>query len=296
MELLQLKYFVELAEHEHLTKVANMMFVSPPAISSSISRLENELGAKLFYREGRNIKLSPYGELFLTHAKKCLREIEDGKKELNDMTAVVTSNNVLTIATTNPYIWSRQIHGFRFDYPDIKLKTISYDLSNEHYSKPSQEFDLVIASPQSFHNEDWDYKLLMTDRIAVAVPPQCHLYSKETFKLEELKDEWFIELSDTSFNDFIHILCQKRGFTPQSRVSCDYTLRPRISLNEGIPFFTSFNCQPLDLFNGLKFIPVVDEDAFRTQAVFWKRGRYISAAAKLFINYMVDSYCDYKPY
>ena len=130
----------------------------------------------------------------------------------------------------------------------------------------------------------------------MAVPPQSPLYSKSSFTFEELKDEWLIDLSDTAFSEYIHSLCRKRGFVPKSRISCDYTLRPRISLNEGIPFITTFNCQPVDLFENLKFIPITDDDAFRTQAIFWRKDRYVSTAAQLFINYLIDFYKDYQPY
>ena len=291
MELLQLKYFVELAEQEHLTKVATMMFVSPPAISSSINRLESELGVKLFFREGRNIRLSPYGKVFLVHAKKCLREIEDGKKELNDMNSAATTNKSLIVATTNPYIWNRQVYNFSLQHPEIKLKTIAHDTINQ--KKPGHEIELIISSSQSFSDDNWNSKLLFVDRLAVAVPPQCHLYEKDSVTFDELQDEWLIDLSDTAFNEYIHSLCKKRGFVPKSRISCDYTLRPRISLNEGIPFITTFNCQSVDLFENLKFIPLTDEDAFRTQAIFWRKDRYISAAAQLFIDYLVAFYQDY---
>ena len=70
MEFLQLRYFVELAKREHLTQVAEAMYVSPSAISSSISRLEEELGVKLFDRVGRNIKLSPYGKEYFFYVVK----------------------------------------------------------------------------------------------------------------------------------------------------------------------------------------------------------------------------------
>lgn len=293
MELLQLKYFVELAEYEHLTKVANMMFVSPPAISSSISRLENELGVKLFFREGRNIKLNPYGKIFLVHAQKCLREIEDGKKELDDLNSAAVSSKSLIVATSTPYVWNRQVYHFSLHNPEIKLKMLSYDTSNDN--NLDHDVELLIASPQAFSDEKWDSRLLFTDRLALAVPPQSHLYEKDSCTLEDLKDEWLIDLSGSAFNKYVHSLCQKRGFVPKSRVSCDYTLRPRIALNEGIPFISLFNCKHVDLFSELKFLPITDDDAVRPQAVFWRKNRYISTAAQLFVDYLVDFYRDYQP-
>ena len=58
MDLLQLKYFSELAKRQHLNKTAQEMLVTPSAISSSLARLEKEMGVKLFDRVGRNIRLN----------------------------------------------------------------------------------------------------------------------------------------------------------------------------------------------------------------------------------------------
>lgn len=293
MELLQLMYFVELAEHEHLTKVANKMFVSPPAISNSISRLEKELGVQLFFREGRNIRLNPYGEVFLRHAKNCLREIDDGIKELNDMNSSLLSKKSLIVATSTPYIWNRQVYNFSLNHPEIELKMLSHEALNGNRLAPNVE--LLIASPQSFSDDKWSSKLLFIDRLAVAVPPQSHLYLKDTCTLDDLKDEWLIDLSETAFKEYVRALCEKHGFIPKSRISCDYTLRPRISLNEGIPFISLFNCEHVDLYQGLKFIPITDDDAIREQAIFWRKDRYISVAAQHFISYLSDFYIDYQP-
>lgn len=63
MDLLQLKYFSELAKRQHLNKTAQEMLVTPSAISSSLARLEKEMGVKLFDRVGRNIRLNNYGKI-----------------------------------------------------------------------------------------------------------------------------------------------------------------------------------------------------------------------------------------
>ena len=59
MELLQLKYFLAVAESEHMTNTAKQLHIAQPALSQSIHRLEQELGVSLFERAGRGIRLSP---------------------------------------------------------------------------------------------------------------------------------------------------------------------------------------------------------------------------------------------
>lgn len=57
MELLQLQYFITLAECQHMTRAANSLMVSQPSLSNTLSRIEKELDVKLFDRQGRNIVL-----------------------------------------------------------------------------------------------------------------------------------------------------------------------------------------------------------------------------------------------
>lgn len=62
MELLQLRYFHEVAQTQHMTNSAKRLGVAQPALTQAIRRLEGELDAKLFERVGRNIRLTPCGE------------------------------------------------------------------------------------------------------------------------------------------------------------------------------------------------------------------------------------------
>ncbi|MDW8566037.1 helix-turn-helix domain-containing protein [Staphylococcus shinii] len=59
-----MKYFQNVANTEHITKSAENLHVAQPALSKIIKNLEEELGAELFDRIGRNIKLNTYGKIF----------------------------------------------------------------------------------------------------------------------------------------------------------------------------------------------------------------------------------------
>lgn len=65
MDLLQLKYFQKVAQLKHLTQAANKLYISQPALSQTIARLEKDIGVPLFNRTGRQINLNEYGRVFL---------------------------------------------------------------------------------------------------------------------------------------------------------------------------------------------------------------------------------------
>lgn len=294
MELLQLEYFLELAKYEHLTRVAEMMYVSPSAISSSIGRLEDELGVKLFDRVGRNIKLNPYGQAYLPYVKRALNELNDGMKEVCDMSS--SSNNQLSIVMTNPYLWQTALHSFSCKYPNINFKHFLFDPVLSVTKTPSRDVDLMIISPESFSDPAWDYVNLFEDRIGLAVPPDHPFAKKESIFLYEARDEWFVKLSDSTFSQYCDSLCIDAGFEPKSRITCDYMLRPDVALREGMVALTTFHCRKSGLFSNMVLVPLSDERAKRHQAVFWPKSRYLSQPAKLLRDYLVDSYRNFSLY
>ena len=84
MNLQRLYYFQKIASLEHYTKAAEELNITQPCLSYSIAELEKELGAPLFYKKGRNIKLTSYGERFLIHVESALGELEVGKKDIEE--------------------------------------------------------------------------------------------------------------------------------------------------------------------------------------------------------------------
>ncbi len=72
MELYHLKTFVTVAEEGHLTRAADRLFTSQPAISAHIKALEEELGISLFHRTPKGMKLTMEGEKLLPHAQQTL--------------------------------------------------------------------------------------------------------------------------------------------------------------------------------------------------------------------------------
>lgn len=78
MNLSQLYYFRKLAELQHYTKAAKELFITQPSLSDSIASLEQELGISLFQKQGRNIKLTKYGQEFYEHVSLALNELERG--------------------------------------------------------------------------------------------------------------------------------------------------------------------------------------------------------------------------
>ena len=77
MELHQLRYFAAVAELGNFTRAAERCFVSQPSLSQQIIKLEHELNARLFVRQGRTSKLTRAGERLLPRARMILNDVDE---------------------------------------------------------------------------------------------------------------------------------------------------------------------------------------------------------------------------
>lgn len=76
MSLQQVRYFVAVAEEGHVGRAAARLHVSQPPLSRQIRALEDEIGAPLFERTARGMRLLPRGEVFFEHAKRILAVVD----------------------------------------------------------------------------------------------------------------------------------------------------------------------------------------------------------------------------
>lgn len=139
MNLQQLQYFKVISQTKNFTTASNILSITQPALSKAISKLEEELDVQLFEREGRNIKITKYGEVFLKYAESALDYIEKGIEKIHDMKT--NNDNIISIASTYcigatfiPFLISNFINSHiqtRFNFNNQSTEEIFKDLKYE---------------------------------------------------------------------------------------------------------------------------------------------------------------------
>jgi DNA-binding transcriptional LysR family regulator len=82
MSLAQLRYFVTIAEEEHVGRAAQRLQLAQPPLSRQLRKLEDELGVALFERTPRGMRLLPAGAKFLGHARAILDQVDVARDEM----------------------------------------------------------------------------------------------------------------------------------------------------------------------------------------------------------------------
>jgi DNA-binding transcriptional LysR family regulator len=121
MELRQLQYFAAVARHGHFTRAAEELYVTQPALSQQVRRLEAELGLALLRRTSRGVELTAAGEDLLVHAEAVLAEVAAARAEMDRHAGV--SRGVARVAATAadaPRL-PDALADFHADHPGIQI-------------------------------------------------------------------------------------------------------------------------------------------------------------------------------
>jgi DNA-binding transcriptional LysR family regulator len=291
MELVQLYYFRELAQREHLTQTAHFLNLTAPSLSLSISRLEQELGVSLFNKVGRNIRLNANGQIFLAHVDEALRILETGKERLKFPDS--TGANVLRIGISAQTLWLDALREFMSRFPHISLFHSSIRLNHMQDRSYMERYDFAITALHDLPHPEWDYAVLVPDDKPVLVLSSGHpLSGREKIDLADLTGEQFVALpKNFSSRKLFDDLCAAANLQPNIIAECDYLLRAQI-LHTGkrILSISTVLGMTSDLLRGLECISIDTTLPPRVQAIQWKKGRQLSPAALSFKDFLVEYY------
>lgn len=195
MNLNHLYYFRTLAKEEHYTRTAQILSLTQPSLSHAISCLEEELGVKLFEKQGRNAKLTKCGALFLRYVEQSLAMLDEGKRILTEASGLnggfIDLGYIYTLGShfipnmINQYMNKKGKNHIKFSFGQGTTKQVIGELKQGTY-------DMVFSSFVK-NEKDLDFVPVAEEEL-VLITPQNHPLSK--------KKE--IDLIDTVAYDYIY--------------------------------------------------------------------------------------------
>jgi DNA-binding transcriptional LysR family regulator len=195
MDLQQLRYVVAIAELGSFTRAAERCFVVQSALSHQVARLERELGARLFHRTSRSVRLTPAGEAFVTAARQCLDAAERARAEVAAAVGEVRGRLAIglipTVAALDVPTGLQQFHN-RYPHVSVSVRVgISEQLRSE---VAGGVLDVAILGlPVGAAIEGVNRRLLAADRHVAVVASNHPLAGAKRVGLRRLAEETFVD-------------------------------------------------------------------------------------------------------
>ncbi|MFK2826141.1 LysR family transcriptional regulator [Bacillus sp. B190/17] len=293
MELRQIKYFMEVAKEEHVTEAAYRLHVAQSAVSRQIAKLEDELGVELFSREGRNVKLTHAGRIFLQHIELAMAEIDRAvaavDSYLNPETGKIRLGFPNSLATkTLP----RVISAFRSQYADIGFDF--HQGSNKELRELVErgEIDFAFVSPVPESTHEISTEIFFSENMRVLLPDHHRLAKREEVNLRELRHDQFV-LFRTGYDmrKLVIEACRQVSFEPKVGFESEdiYTIKGLVEAGLGVsllPETLLIEQTP----PGTISLPISVPQVTRTVGVIVTKVRTLSPSEKLFYNFLIEYY------
>lgn len=280
MELFQLRYFLEVAKHENMSKAAEVLLISQPSISKAILSLEMELGVKLFDRRGKRIQLNEVGKVLRDRLTPIIRALENIHLDLQVISGAKKSLILLKVLAASSLL-PDILQKFKNKHPYIDFQISQQQQSNR--------YDLCICatSPNFYFSNGL---LLLSEEILLAVPADSPWKYYDSIELYELRDERFIMLNNNlplrAITDQFFKTC---GYSPDVAFESDNpnTIRDLVSSGLGISMWPEVSWGKI-FSEKAKLIHIKNPVCRRNIFVTWQQDAVLNEQAQLFLYFLKD--------
>lgn len=286
MELLPLLYFKTVAKFENMSRAAEVLYITQPALSKSIAQLEASLGVQLFDRQGRSIKLNRYGIFFLERAELILREYERAKEDLTHM--ISPGHGEVCVGfmhTLGMQIIPALMTDVRLVYPDMKFQLTQSNSSALLKKLEAGELDVCLISSLDY-GETVYWEKLWVEQLFLIVPNMHALASKKSVEVSDFVEEPFISIKKgNSLRRSVDALYQQEGYvlTPAFEGEEVHTLAGLVESGLGVSLIP--HIKGLDQY-ALQIIPVASPNCQREIGIAFMGPHQQSAVVTQFIQYI----------
>ena len=141
------RIFFEVAKQGNISKAAESLYISQPAISKTIVRLEDNLNVKLFKRNSRGVSLTEEGEVLFRHVQEAIHHIEEAENALQKMKDYHIGHLDIGASTTLcRYILLPYLKKFMEEFPNIQINLKNQDSAKNIQVLEAQDIDIALVA------------------------------------------------------------------------------------------------------------------------------------------------------
>jgi DNA-binding transcriptional LysR family regulator len=291
MDYDQLASFLEVAKLQSFSRAAEKMFRTQPAISAQVRLLEQECGEKLFDRSGKKVLMTPAGEILFSYAERLLAMQKEALQAIAELNQ--TPRGKLYIGANEAtclYVLPKTFARFKQLYPLVQI-SIYRNFSHKILQKVQEgavDFGIVTL-PQPVNN--MEVIPVFRDEVQVVVPKNHDLAKCKSVSLEQMA-QYPLILPKTGHTRVV-IDRLLRPYRDHLQISMELasveTIKKFVGAGLGISLISRTYAHADVTAGLLKLIPVEGQKIYRELGLVYRRDRYLSLPAKIFIEVVRES-------
>ncbi|EPZ8122717.1 LysR substrate-binding domain-containing protein [Yersinia enterocolitica] len=293
IELRHLRYFIAVAEELHFGRAAERLRISQPPLSQQIRILEEQIGARLFARNNRNVSLTQAGVLFLKEAYQILAQVSSAAEKAARLHRGESGELTIGFTSSAPFIStvSKNLRAFRQLHPHVHIKM--QEVNTKQQIEPLLDGQLDLGVMRNTRLPDaLQYRLLLREPLVAVVHEESPLAALPLgrVKFSSLADQPFVFFArevGTALYDEILTLLTRAGITPYitQEVGEAMTIVGLVSAGLGVSILpASFTRVKVD---GVKYVPLAESSATTEVWLVNHKHRPVTAPAEALIRLMI---------
>ncbi|MGI5985934.1 MAG: LysR family transcriptional regulator [Clostridiales bacterium] len=216
MEIRDLQYFCLTAELEHVTKAADKLGVAQPFLTKIIRQIEKEIGVPLFDNIGRKIKLNEYGEVFYSHAKKILTQLDNLRNDMDEL--IERHARTIKIMTNTESHYPEIVMAYQKFNPNYRLAISDASRDDILEALKTGEADFGLCSPPLIDDPSKGIRteIVFCEQSCVMLPPGHPMLGKKALRFDDMVGEALVTTSkESALRINLDHLMEKYDYHPQ---------------------------------------------------------------------------------
>lgn len=273
-----------------MTRAAKKLYTAQPSLSRQIQKLEEEVGAPLFDRSKRGMRLTVVGATFLQYVQRGFDQFEAGRQAVRDLLGPEHGHvRMAFLPAVGADLLPEALAAYRERFPDVQFTLRqSTTLETLRWLRDG-EIDLAIATalPFGLPEPGFESAPLLVEELYAALPPNHALATLPVIELRALADEPFVLVGGGSgLRRVIEVACQQVGFMPRVVVEGEElaTVRGLVAAGLGVSLLPGL---ALHEWGRLRpaIVPLHSAPTWTVQVV-WDAERYLPVATRTFRDFL----------
>lgn len=275
MELRHLRYFSVLADELHFGHAAQRLAISQPPLSVAIRQLEDAVGARLFERNSRGVRLTRAGEALRASARRLLRQAEEAALEARDVAA--GSAGRLRIGFVGAMLYRglpQALRAFQASHPAVRISLAELNSGEQITELLHDRLDLGFMHTARLPTE-LRARLLLSEPFVACLPAGHALARQQRLPPSAMRDEAFVLFARASSPDYherILGICAQAGFLPEVRHEVRHWLAVVSMVAQGLGVAMVPLAMQRCALDGVVFRPLQDVAAQSEAYGVWRDG------------------------